>query len=276
MSRARSLADFFGRQDAWSGSGSRALKFLRGDGSWQQAGSTDAGDLTGVLPAGVTGGSGLAISTASQTALDLKAPIASPTFTGTVGGISVGAASIGDGVLPVGVTGGSGLDAVAVGAANVGAGIFPSDVETAYDESRGRNHGTKKWHTRCTSASPANTFTLMRFSRWWWGNCYGRIQVHEYRYGPDSRLFDGIVYGHTRSGNPSIYTITNTGAPTPYFTDYDGGRERSQLKLSGATYREYVVEWECNGMAAADTDALCGPNGGGSDCYYWHSQEQIG
>jgi hypothetical protein len=250
MSRARTLADFFGRQDSWSGTRS-ATTFLRGDGSWQQAGSTDAAVLTGVLPSGVTGGSGL-------------------------DAVAVGAADIGDGVLPSGVTGGSGLDAVAVGAANVGAGIFPADAETAYDDSRGRNHGTHKWHTRCTSASPANTFTLMRFSRWWWGNCYGRIQVHEYRYGPDSRLFDGLIFGHTRNGNPSIYTITNTGAPTPYFTDYDGGRERSQLKLGGSTYREYVVELEINGMVATDTDALCGPNGGASDSYYWHSQERIG
>ena len=181
MSRARTLADFFGRQDSWSGTRSAAT-FLRGDGSWQQAGSTDAGDLSGTLASGVTGGAGLAVSTAaqtaldlkaSQTALDLKAPIASPTFTGTVGGIpATNAADVGAGILPSGVTGGSGLDAVAVGAANVGAGIFPADVKTMYDDSRGRDHGTKKWHTRCTSASAANTFTLMRFSRWWRGNCY--------------------------------------------------------------------------------------------------------
>ena len=189
---------------------------------------------------------------------------------------SINAADIGAGILPVGVTGGSGLDGVAVGAANVGAGIFPDDVFTDYDDSRGRNHGTKKWHTRCTSASPANTFTLMRFSRWWWGNCYGRIQVHEYRYGPNALLGDFLVYGHSRNGNPSIHTLSNNGTPTPYFTDWEGSRERSQLKLGGSTFREYVVEWECNGMSATDTDALCGPNGGASDSYFWHSQEQIG
>ena len=43
--------------------------------------------------------------------LALKAPLASPAFTGTPTGIT--AAHITSGVLPVGVTGGSGLDAVA-------------------------------------------------------------------------------------------------------------------------------------------------------------------
>jgi hypothetical protein len=48
-----------------------------------------------------------------QTQMDLKAPLASPTFTGTVGGIpATTAATLGAGVLPVGITGGSGLTAL--------------------------------------------------------------------------------------------------------------------------------------------------------------------
>ena len=50
-----------------------------------QAGSgLDASDITsGALGASVTGGAGLAVSTATTTALNAKAPLASPTFTGT-------------------------------------------------------------------------------------------------------------------------------------------------------------------------------------------------
>jgi hypothetical protein len=116
----------------------------------------------------------------------------------------------------------------------------------------------------------------MRYSRWWWGNGFCRIQVHEYRYGPNGILGDFIIHGHTRNGNPGIHTLRNDGVPTPYFTDYDGSRERCQMKFGGASYREYTIEYESNGMTPTDTDALCGPNGGLSDCYFWHSQERIG
>ena len=239
--------------------------------------SMDATKIAGAIGAGVTGGAGLDVGTATTTALNLKAPIASPTFTGTVGGIpATNAANIGAGVLPAGVTGGSGLDAVAVGAANIGAGIFPADVWTIYDDNASRNHVTHRWSTRCTSASPGNTFTLLRYSRWWWGNGFNRILVREYRYGPNGILGDFVIHGHTRNGNPGIHTIRNDGVPTPYFTDYDGGRERTTMKLGGSAYREYVVEFESNGMTACTSDAQCGPNGGNSDSYYWHSQERIG
>jgi hypothetical protein len=51
-----------------------------------QAGSgLDASDITsGALGASVTGGAGLGVSTAATTALNAKAPLASPDFTGTV------------------------------------------------------------------------------------------------------------------------------------------------------------------------------------------------
>ena len=213
--------------------------------------SMDASKIAGAIGAGVTGGAGLDVGTATTTALNLKAPIASPTFTGTVSGVSVGAA-------------------------NIGAGIFPADAWSRYDESASRNQATQKWYTRCTSASPGNTFTLLRYSRWWWGNGFNRILVREYRYGPNGILGDFVIHGHTRNGNPGIHTIRNDGVPTPYFTDYDGGRERTTMKLGGAAYREYIVEYESNGMTACTSDAQCGPNGGNSDSYYWHSQERIG
>jgi hypothetical protein len=74
-----------------------------------QAGSgLDASDITsGALGASVTGGAGLGVSTATTTALNAKAPLASPAFTGTPTGIT--AAHLEAGVLPSDVTGGSGL-----------------------------------------------------------------------------------------------------------------------------------------------------------------------
>jgi|2_EtaG_2_1085320.scaffolds.fasta_scaffold34154_3 hypothetical protein len=63
---------------------------------------------------------------ASQVELDLKAPLASPAFTGTPTGIT--AAHITSGALPVGVTGGSGLTALGtVASGTIGSGVtFPA------------------------------------------------------------------------------------------------------------------------------------------------------
>ena len=55
------------------------------------ASSASTSNILPIVQGGVTmqvAFSGLPISTAQQTAFDLKAPIASPTFTGTVGGVT--------------------------------------------------------------------------------------------------------------------------------------------------------------------------------------------
>ena len=62
------------------------------------------------IVAGTIEASDVAADMATQAELDLKAPLASPPFTGTPTGIT--AAHITSGVLPVGVTGGSGLTAL--------------------------------------------------------------------------------------------------------------------------------------------------------------------
>jgi len=62
------------------------------------------------IVAGTIEASDVAADMATQAELDLKAPLASPPFTGTPTGIT--AAHITSGILPVGVTGGSGLTAL--------------------------------------------------------------------------------------------------------------------------------------------------------------------
>ena len=94
-------------------------------GATPDIGTPSAGvvtNLSGVLPVGVTGGSGLdAVSPAN-----LASGVLPVGVTGGSGLDAVSPANLASGVLPVGVTGGSGLDAVSP--ANLASGVLPVGV----------------------------------------------------------------------------------------------------------------------------------------------------
>ncbi len=92
------------------------MAYLGRKGAAAALNSADIPDnsITGAkIVAGTIEASDVAADMATQAELDLKAPLASPAFTGTPTGIT--AAHITSGILPVGVTGGSGLTALASG-----------------------------------------------------------------------------------------------------------------------------------------------------------------
>ena len=116
-------------------------------------------NLSGVLPVGVTGGSGLdAVSPAN-----LASGVLPVGVTGGSGLDAVNAANIASGVLPVGVTGGSGLDAVSP--ANLASGVLPVGVTggSGLDQLGGRwavlqIYAWKAWTS--TGYSDGGTLTL--------------------------------------------------------------------------------------------------------------------
>jgi hypothetical protein len=101
------------------------------------------------------------------------------------------------------------------------------------------------YHRRCSTstytAANAGTFTIMKYARHWWGvgNCH--IYIYETWYGGNSSYGHFLIHGHTRSGNPSIGTVYNTGISTPFASNYNSTYERCDIQFSHDAYRRFNI-----------------------------------
>jgi hypothetical protein len=223
---------------------------------------------------------------------------------GVQAGSGLDASDITTGVLPVGVTGGSGLNALSTTKSDVGlsnvdndstatirSGTTKSDVglgsvdndSTATIRSlltgsiSGRSQSQNaslnvinSYHRRISTSTytgaSSGTFTFMMYGRHWWGTGSFHIHIHETWYGPNASYGHFLIHGHTRSGNPSIGTIYNTGIGTPFPTNYDGSNERCQIAFSHSSYRRFhiIVESYESAYMTSDSNVGHGNSGGGN------------
>ena len=135
------------------------------------------------------------------------------------------------------------------------------------------------WHRRCSTSTytgaSGGTYTIMKYGRHWWGTGAFHIHIHETWYGPNASYGHFLIHGHTRSGNPSIGTIYNTGIGTPFPANYDGSYERCDIQFSHSSYRRYniVVETFESGYATSAGDVGHGAAAGGNSWHMHNSTE---
>ena len=118
--------------------------------------------------------------------------------------------------------------------------------------------------------SSGSTTHFLHFSRWWWGIGNFHIELFENLYGPNSDYGHFLVNGHTRSGNPSIGTIYNTGIGTPYPANYNSTYERCQIKFDHSSYRRFHVIVENFESTYVTSDSAVGHNGPSGGANSWH------
>jgi|LWDU01.1.fsa_nt_gi hypothetical protein len=131
--------------------------------------------------------------------------------------------------------------------------------------------------TSTYTGASGGTFTFMMYGRHWWGTGTFQIWIYETWYGPSASYGHFLIHGHTRSGNPSIGTIYNTGISTPFPTNYDGGNERCQIAFSHSSYRRFhiIVESFESAYMGNDGDVGHGNTGGGNSWHQYSSAEII-
>lgn len=141
---------------------------------------------------------------------------------------------------------------------------------------------SNSYHKRITQSTytgaSGGTYTIMMFGRHWWGTGNMHIHIHETWYGPNASYGHFLVHGHTRSGNPSIHTVSNTGAPVPFPTNYNGTYERCQIAFSHGSYYRYTIVCENyeSGYCTSDSDVgHNGPSGGANSWHMYNSTEYI-
>jgi len=141
--------------------------------------------------------------------------------------------------------------------------------QPAYIDSANHYHKRRAYSTY-TGAS-GGTYTIMKFGRHWWGTSNMHIHIYTTWYGPDASYGHFLVHGHTRSGNPSIGTIYNTGISTPFPADYQGAGsgERCNIKFSHGSYYRHTIICECHESVYATSDSHVG-HGNTSGANSWH------
>jgi hypothetical protein len=96
---------------------------------------------------------------------------------------------------------------------------------------------------RCRSIYPANAtinYNILRYSRFWWGSGCVKISVAETYYGGATGWGEFLINGHTRSGLPSIHTISNYNVPTPTAASWNSA-EWCYINLQASNYRRYEI-----------------------------------
>jgi len=140
----------------------------------------------------------------------------------------------------------------------------------------GNNYHRRVSYSTYTGSS-GGTFTIMKYGRHWWGTGNCHIHIHETWWGPNSSYGHFLVHGHTRSGNPSIGTIYNTGVGTPFAADYDSSNERCNIKFSHGSYYRYTIV--CTNIESqyctSDSTVGHGNSGGGNSWHMYGSSEII-
>ena len=107
------------------------------------------------------------------------------------------------------------------------------------------NHGTHH-QKRFRSVYPGNAtinYNILRYSRFWWGNGCVKISVAETYYGGATGWGEFLIHGHTRSGLPSIGTITSYNVPTPTAASWNSA-EWCYINLNVSNYRRYDITVE--------------------------------
>ena len=124
--------------------------------------------------------------------------------------------------------------------------------------------------TSTYTGASSGTCTFLMYGRHWWGVGACHIHIHETWYGPNSSYGHFLIHGHTRSGNPSIGTIYNTGIGTPYPANYNSTYERCQIKFDHSSYRRFHVIVENFESAYVTSDSAVGHNGPSGGANSWH------
>ncbi len=122
----------------------------------------------------------------------------------------------------------------------------------------------------------SGTHTIMLYGKHYWGTGNTHIHIYETWYNGNG-YGHFMLHGHTRSGNPSIHTVYNTGSPTPYAANYNGTYERSEIKFDHSSYYRYVIICEIWESAYTDTanDVGLGQSAGASAWHMYGSTEII-
>ncbi len=128
----------------------------------------------------------------------------------------------------------------------------------------------KRFMTSTYTGSSGGTCTFLMYGRHWWGVGACHIHIHETWYGPNSSYGHFLIHGHTRSGNPSIGTIYNTGIGTPYPANYNSTYERCQIKFDHSSYRRFHVIVENFESTYVTSDSAVGHNGPSGGANSWH------
>jgi hypothetical protein len=140
----------------------------------------------------------------------------------------------------------------------------------------GNNFHRRLAYSTYTGAS-GGTYTIMKYGRHWWGVGACHIHIHETWYGPSASYGHFLIHGHTRSGNPTIGTIYNTGIGTPYPADYDSSNERCNIKFDHSSYRRFTIM--CINIEAqyvtSDSNVGIGNAGGANSWHMYNSTEII-
>jgi len=107
-------------------------------------------------------------------------------------------------------------------------------------------HGNNGHSKRFRSVYPGNStinYNILRYARFWWGDGTVKISVANTYYGPSAGWGEFLINGHTRSGLPSIHTLSNYNVPTPTAASYNAA-EWCYINLSAGNYRRYDITVE--------------------------------
>ena len=138
---------------------------------------------------------------------------------------------------------------------------------------QGQSYHKRLAYSPYTGAS-SGTCHFMRYGKHYWGTGNTHIYIYEQWYQGNS-WGHFLLHGNTRSGNPSIHTVYNTGAPVPYATNYNSTYERSDIKFNHGSYYRYaiIVEVFESAYTASDGDVGHGAAAGGNSWHMYNSSE---
>ena len=145
----------------------------------------------------------------------------------------------------------------------------PAHVDQANHYHRRRSYSTY-------TGANSGTYVILRMGKHYWGTGNYHIHIFETWYNANA-YGHFMLHGHTRSGNPSIHTVSNTGSPTPSATNYNSTYERCDIQFSHASYFRYTIICECFETNYTDTpgDVGHGANAGASSWHMYGSTELI-
>lgn len=146
--------------------------------------------------------------------------------------------------------------------------------QPAYLDGSNLYHKRRSYSTYTGSSS--GTYTIMKYGKHYWGTGNTHIYIYETWYNANS-WGHFQLHGNTRSGNPSIHTVYNTGSPTPFAANYNSTYERSDIQFSHGSYYRFTIICEVFESAYTDTanDVGHGAAAGGNSWHMYGSTEII-
>ena len=252
MSKARNMASFK-RSDGSLNSNTYARK-ASPSFSGTPTGISATHITTGVLPVGVTGGSGLT-DPLQKTGGAMTGAI---TTNSTFDGVDIATR---DAILTSTTT-------TAGAALPKAGGTMTGNLSITSHPSQGTPHCKRARHL--VQGNSSQNYNILRYSRFWWGHGCVKITVMETYYGPSTGHGEFLINGHTRSGLPSIHTLHNYNVPTPTAASWNSA-EWCYINLNVVNYRRFQVIVESwTNVHVSDANSVAAGN-----MYHFYSSEEV-